>query len=111
MPLLIVTTLLSVVSVTCGAVAMFVFIVLQFLNLTKLYEDYLENLLLVWLRFDFVNKFRIKKKEQSDNKQIEDETDELNGSKITFQLVLFLVWCVAAIPAIPSLLTWAKNYR
>ncbi|XP_046738831.1 GPI inositol-deacylase isoform X2 [Diprion similis] len=110
LPLIAPTILLSMVPVTCGALSMFIFVGLQFLKLTRIYEDYLEELLLASLRSNFINRFRDKTKKPSSGEQIQGDT-HTDGKQIVFQLILFLTWCIAAIPAIPSVLTWAKNYR
>ncbi|XP_012268324.2 GPI inositol-deacylase isoform X1 [Athalia rosae] len=112
LPLLSATILLAVVPVTCGALAMFLFLVLQFLKLVKLYEDYLEKLLLAILRFGILNRFRRTQNNHRSKEEDEKEDDgDSDGNQIAFQLLLFLIWCTAAIPAIPSVLVWAKNYR
>ncbi|XP_046471000.1 GPI inositol-deacylase isoform X2 [Neodiprion pinetum] len=110
LPLIAPTILLSMVPVTCGALSMFIFIGLQFLKLTRLYEDYLEELLLTSLRSNFIDRFRVNREKPSIEEQIQSDS-HTDGKQIVFQLILFLTWCIAAIPAIPSVLTWAKNYR
>lgn len=94
---------------------MFIFIVLQFFKLLNLYEDYLEQLLFATMRFGLIEKFlkkrEIKKRETQTSVEEETNGSTIDRSQIGFHLVLFLVWCAAAVPAIPSVLEWAKNYR
>lgn len=41
----------------------------------------------------------------------EEENDRSISQEIYDHLILFLLCCFAAIPAIPSVLVWAKNFR
>ncbi|KAJ8679258.1 hypothetical protein QAD02_015045 [Eretmocerus hayati] len=93
--------LLSMIPATCGALAMLVSVFLHFLRLTKMYEDYLEELLLASMRhFNLIRR---------SNKDREESGDSIRGD-IFNQILLFLFWCSAAIPSIPSVLVWAKNF-
>lgn len=99
----IVTTIivLSIVPATCGALAMMISIFLQFLKLTRMYEDYLEELFLASMRhFNLIRK-------RDQNKHDNENTRR----KIFNQLLLFMVWNFIAIFAVPSVLVWAKNFR
>ncbi|XP_076646115.1 GPI inositol-deacylase isoform X2 [Halictus rubicundus] len=88
---------LSIIPATCGALAMLISVFLYFLNLTKMYEDFLEELFMAYIPF-----FGSKK---SDSEERED-----TRQKIFNHIILFLLWCFTAIPAVPSVLIWAKNF-
>ncbi|XP_078034051.1 GPI inositol-deacylase isoform X2 [Augochlora pura] len=99
-----ITTILvvSIIPTTCGALAMIISVFLYFLNLTKMYEDYLEELLMASLQhFNWMKRFKSAKN---------PEEHEDTRQKILNHLILFLLCCFAAIPAIPSVLVWAKNF-
>ena len=100
----IVTTgiLLSIIPATCGALAMLLSIFLHFLRLTRMYEDYLEELLLASMRH-----FNLLKKKEVANEQ----SSESIRQNILNQVLIFLFWCFTALPAIPTALVWAKNFR
>lgn len=100
----IVTTIivLSIVPATCGALAMMISIFLQFLKLTRMYEDYLEELFLASMRH-----FNLIRRRNNHNKDENENTRQ----KIFNQLLLFMVWNFIAISAVPSVLVWAKNFR
>lgn len=103
----IVTTIIviSIIPATCGALAMIVSVFLQFLKLTRMYEDYLEELLLSSLRhFNLI-------RQRSDRPNNEEGEKEDTRQKILNQMILFLVWNFTAVPAVPSVLVWAKNFR
>lgn len=75
-----------------------------------MYENYLEEILLAPLQhFNWFKRWK--------NTKNEEENDLLNTSQksisqeIYNQLLLFLLYSFAAIPAIPSVLVWAKNFR
>lgn len=69
-----------------------------------MYEDYLEELLMASLQhFNWV-----KRSKNTNNDSTEHEDTR---QKIFNQLILFLLWCFTAIPAMPSVLVWAKNFR
>jgi len=75
-----------------------------------MYEDYLEDILLAPLQhFNLFKRWK--------NAKNEEENDQLNtsqkniGQEIYNRLLLFLLYSFAAIPAIPSVLVWAKNFR
>lgn len=95
---------LSLIPATCGALAMLLSVFLYFLNLTKMYEDYLEELLMASLQhFNWVR--------QSKTPKVYSEEQENTRQKIFNHLILFTLWCFTAIPAVPSVLVWAKNFR
>lgn len=80
---------------------MLISIFLYFLNLTKMYEDYLEELLMASLQhFNWIRHFRSTKDNSENTRQ-----------KIFNHLIFFILWCFTAIPAVPSVLVWAKNFR
>lgn len=83
---------------------MIISVFLYFLNLTRMYEDYLEDLLMASLQhFNLIRQFR--------NSRNDPEEHENTRQKIFNHLVVFILWCFTAIPAIPSVLVWAKNFR
>ena len=83
---------------------MIISVFLYFLKLTRMYEDYLEELLMASLaHFNWMGRFR--------NTKDTPEEHENTRQKIFNHLVLFILWCFTAVPAIPSALVWAKNFR
>ncbi|KAK2588928.1 hypothetical protein KPH14_001783 [Odynerus spinipes] len=101
------TTILviSLVPATCGALSMVISVFLYFLKLTRMYEDYLEELLMSCLQhFNFGRFFRNRVREES------RETSENTQQKILNHLLIFILWSFTAISAIPSVLVWAKNF-
>lgn len=81
---------------------MFFALFMNYLKLVKMYEDYVEELFFASLRHFNV----LTKSQRSQSKENESTRD-----KIIDELVFFLTWCLAAIPAVPSVLVWAKNFR
>ncbi|XP_012276189.1 GPI inositol-deacylase [Orussus abietinus] len=104
LPLMTTVLVLSLIPATCGALAMIMSIFLYFLKLTRMYEDYLEELFIASLRHFHL--LRPDKKGERNGKSDEVTTRE----KILNHLVLFLTTTIAAIPALPSVLVWAKNF-
>ncbi|XP_076379241.1 GPI inositol-deacylase isoform X2 [Megalopta genalis] len=103
LPFITTIFVVSIIPATCGALAMIISVFLYFLNLTKMYEDYLEELLMASLQhFNWTRRFRSAKNDP--------EEHEDTRQKILNHLILFLLWCFTAIPAIPSVLVWAKNF-
>ncbi|KOC65133.1 GPI inositol-deacylase, partial [Habropoda laboriosa] len=103
LPFITAILVVSLIHVTCGALAMLISIFLYFLNLTRMYEDYLEELLMASLQhFNWVGRFR--------NMKNNAEEHENTRQKIFNQLILFILWCFIAIPAVPSVLVWARNF-
>lgn len=53
-----------------------------------------------------------KDKDVKDSKKVDPEEDERNSlSDINVYMTVFLLFVTATIPSIPSLLTWAHNYK
>ncbi|XP_012138949.2 GPI inositol-deacylase isoform X1 [Megachile rotundata] len=103
LPFITTILVLSLVPATCGALAMIISVFLYFLNLTKMYEDYLEELLMASLQhFNWIRPFR--------NAKNNPEEQENTRQKIFNHLIFFILWCFVAIPAVPSVLVWAKNF-
>lgn len=102
LPIVAAGILLSMIPATCGALAMLLSLFLHFLRLTSMYEDYLEELLLASMRHFNL----LRKKDKNDG-----ESSDSIRQNILNQVMLFLFWCFAALPAIPSALVWAKNFR
>ncbi|CAL7936022.1 unnamed protein product [Xylocopa violacea] len=103
LPFITTIFVLSLIPATCGALAMLISIFLYFLNLTRMYEDYLEELLMASLQhFNWMGRFRSTK----NNTEKQEDTRQ----KIFNHLILFILWCFTAVPAIPSVLVWAKNF-
>lgn len=103
MPFVTTILILSVIPTTCGALAMLISVFLYYLKLTRMYEDYLEKVLLASLEH-----FNLVKRLRSIRGGDEDENSNQN---VYDHLILFLLWSFAALPAIPSILVWAKNFR
>lgn len=104
LPFITTVLVLSVIPTTCGALGMLISIFLYFLKLTRMYEDYLEDILLAPLQhFNWFKRFKSIKAEEENGRSISQD--------IYNHLVLFLLYSFAAIPAIPSVLVWAKNFR
>lgn len=83
---------------------MLISIFLYFLKLTRMYEDYLEDILMAPLQhFNWFKRMK--------NIKSNEENDRSISQEIYNHLVLFLLCSFAAIPAIPSVLVWAKNFR
>lgn len=106
LPFITALLVLSLIPATCGALAMIVSVFLYFLNLTRMYEDYLEELLMGSLQqhFDWMARFRRTKNNET------EERDINTRQKIFNHLIFFMLWCLTAIPAVPSVLVWAKNF-
>ncbi|XP_014487837.1 PREDICTED: GPI inositol-deacylase [Dinoponera quadriceps] len=103
MPFLTTILVLSLIPTTCGALAMIVAVLLFFVKLTRMYEDYLEELLMSSLQyFSWLKRFKRTKSGEGNDRSASQE--------IYNHLVLFLLWSFAAVPAIPSVLIWAKNF-
>ncbi|KAL6433868.1 hypothetical protein ACFW04_005829 [Cataglyphis niger] len=101
LPFITTILILSLIPATCGALAMVVSVFLYFLKLTRMYEDYLEEILMASLQhFEWFKRF----------KSIREENNRSTSEEIYNHLILFLLWTFAAIPAIPSVLVWAKNF-
>ncbi|KAG7202383.1 hypothetical protein KM043_018700 [Ampulex compressa] len=105
LPLITAILVLSIIPATCGALAMLISVFLYFLKLTRMYEDYLEELLMASLQhFNWITQRKSNKNGDANNKS------ENTRQKIFNHLILFLLWCFTAIPAIPTVLVWAKNF-
>lgn len=100
LPICTTVIVLSMVPATCGALAMIVSVFLYYLKLTHMYDDYLEELLLSTMRH-----FKILKPKK------DDDVNEDTRIKILNHLIVFMLLCFAAVPAVPSVLVWAKNFR
>lgn len=101
LPFITTILVLSLIPATCGALAMVVSVFLYFLKLTRMYEDYLEEILMTSLQhFDWFKRF----------KNIREENTRSPCQEIYNHLILFLLWTFTAIPAIPAVLVWAKNF-
>lgn len=67
-----------------------------------MYEDYMEEILMALLQhFEWFKDF----------KSVREENNRSTSQEIYNHFILFLLWTFAAIPAIPSVLVWAKNFR
>lgn len=83
---------------------MLISVFLYFLKLTRMYEDYLEDILMAPLQhFNWFKRMKSTRSNEENNRSISQD--------IYNHLVLFLLCSFAAIPAIPSVLVWAKNFR
>lgn len=102
-PIIATVIMLSMVPATCAALPMLLSIFVHFLRLTNIYEDYLEKLFFTSLKY-----FNIPKRH---HKSKDSEEECSTTGNLLNQLLLFLFWCMAAAPAIPTALVWAKNFR
>ncbi|XP_070530047.1 GPI inositol-deacylase-like isoform X2 [Cardiocondyla obscurior] len=103
LPLITTVFILSLIPTTCGALGVLISVFLYFLKLTRMYEDYLEDILMAPLQhFDWFKRLKIRIKSE--------ENDGSISERIYDHLILFLLCCFTAIPAIPSVLVWAKNF-
>lgn len=101
LPLITTLVILTLIPATCGALAMLISVFLYFLKLTRMYEDYLEEILMASLQhFTWFKRFKLR-----------EENERSTNQEIYNHLILFLLWSFAAIPAIPAVLVWAKNFR
>ncbi|KAG5343165.1 PGAP1 deacylase, partial [Acromyrmex heyeri] len=99
----------SLIPITCAALSMLISVFLHFLKLTRMYEDYLEDILLAPLQH--FNLFKRWKNAKSEEENDQLTTSQKNiGQEIYNRLLLFLLYSFAAIPAVPSVLVWAKNF-
>lgn len=103
LPIITSVLVLSLIPTTCGGLAMLISVFLYFLKLTRMYEDYLEEILLTSIQH--FNWFKRSKGVGA------EEAERSTSQEIYDHLILFLLWSFAAIPAIPSVLVWAKNFR
>lgn len=99
--------MIVLVSSSCAAVVMLLSVVIYFLTLTRMYEDYLEKLLMASFR-GVASRFRKTQRNQIEKQQDEDNVDPTTN--IINHLLLFMTWCLTAGSAIPTTLVWAKNY-
>ena len=142
LPILITFALLALIPATCGAIAVLLSVPLYFLKLTRMYDEYLEELLMASLRhFNPFGDRRRKRKwryitgvnvQSNDATTTTDQSDKVNKvddsepptqtvvapvtnktsmEAILNHLLLFMTWTLAALPAIPTALVWAKNFR
>ncbi|EZA56408.1 hypothetical protein DMN91_009837 [Ooceraea biroi] len=102
LPFVTAVFVVSLIPATCGGLAMLISVFLYYLRLTRMYEDYLEGILLTPLQhFNWFKRLRSARHE---------EDDRSASQEIYNHLILFLLWSFAAIPAVPSVLVWAKNF-
>ncbi|KYN04079.1 GPI inositol-deacylase, partial [Cyphomyrmex costatus] len=104
--------LLSLISTTCAGLSMLISVFLYFLKLIKMYEDYLEDILAApFQQFTWFKHLRNRSEEEEEEDDDESNTSQRNISQEIYDhVLLFLLYVFAAIPAIPSVLVWAKNY-
>ncbi|XP_008559075.1 GPI inositol-deacylase [Microplitis demolitor] len=104
--------LFIIISSSCAAVAMLLSVVIYFLKLTRMYEDYLEELFMASLRA-FMRKFKkpSDKSKVKDNKSDPKKSNDVDPTtNIINHLLLFMTWYLTAISAIPTTLVWAKDF-
>ncbi|XP_011310677.1 GPI inositol-deacylase [Fopius arisanus] len=110
LPILSSFFVMSLISTSCGAIAMVISVMIYLLKLTRMYEEYLEELLMSSLRI-ISNKFeKFLKSRKSRRSSVSDSDDIDPRTNILNHLILFIMWSLAAIPAVPSVLVWAKNF-
>ncbi|XP_043274564.1 GPI inositol-deacylase isoform X2 [Venturia canescens] len=131
LPILTTFILISLTSATCGAIAILLSVPLYFFKLTKMWEEYLEELFMASLRH-FIPRFGRGKRKRKRRGTTTDSSTTETVNEINFEkplpvlapepskisrgillnhLLLFVTWSFAAIPATPSALVWAKNFR
>lgn len=104
LPFITTILILSIIPATCGSLAMLISVFLSFLKLTTMYEDCLGEVLMASLRhFNLFQHLR--------NRDETKEEDQSPTQKIYDHLILFLLWVFVSMPAVPSVLVWAKNFR
>ncbi|XP_032663634.1 GPI inositol-deacylase [Odontomachus brunneus] len=102
-PFLMTIIILPLNFAICGALTMIISLLLYFMKLTRMYENYLEQLLMASLQhFKWFKRFKRSRNEESNNRS--------TSENVYNHLVLFLLFSFTAIPAIPSVLVWAKNF-
>lgn len=116
---------------TCGALALVLGTVFYFLKLTQMSQDYLEEVAYVVLK-KIALKLKIKgwKKKGHENKnnksgitslekleessrETVDKThnDDIDTSPVAFHGAIFLLFLIASLINLPSVVSWAHNYR
>lgn len=131
LPILTTFILITLTSATCGAIAILLSVPLYFLKLTKMWEEYLEELFMASLRH-FIPRFGRGKRKRKRRGTTTDPsstevakegnaekippvadpaTNKLSRGILLNHLLLFVTWSFVAIPAVPSALVWAKNFR
>lgn len=104
-PFLMTIIILPLNFAICGALTMIISLLLYFTKLTRMYENYLEELFMASLQhFKWFKGFKRTKSEESNDRKYTSEN-------VYNHLVLFLLFSFTAILAIPSILVWAKNFR
>ncbi|XP_034936622.1 GPI inositol-deacylase [Chelonus insularis] len=111
LPIFISFIFIVLISGSCAAIIMLLSVVFYFLKLTRMYEDYLEELFMASLR-NFARKFRRSSSKQSknDSQKITKSEDVDPTTNIINHLLLFITWYLTAASAIPTALVWAKNF-
>ncbi|XP_015119466.1 GPI inositol-deacylase [Diachasma alloeum] len=110
LPILSSLLVMSLISTSCGAIAMLISVIIYLLKLTRMYEEYLEELLMSSFQI-ITKKFDKFLKSRKSRKSSEDNSEDINPkTNILNHLILFITWSLAAIPAVPSVLVWAKNF-
>ncbi|KAG8041410.1 hypothetical protein G9C98_002398 [Cotesia typhae] len=110
LPFIATLLLFIIISSSCAAVAMLLSVVIYFLKLTKMYEDYIEELFMATLR-GFIKKIKKKPLDKQVKITKSGPRNDVNPTtNIINHLLLFMIWYLTSISAIPTTLVWAKNF-
>ncbi|KAH0560113.1 GPI inositol-deacylase [Cotesia glomerata] len=101
--------LFIIISSSCAAVAMLLSVVIYFLKLTRMYEDYMEELFMATLR-RFIRKIKKPLDKQVKITKSTPRNDVNPTTNIINHLLLFMIWYLTSISAIPTTFVWAKNF-
>ncbi|EFA08175.1 GPI inositol-deacylase-like Protein [Tribolium castaneum] len=108
LPCIVATFLICLCVTTTGSLALCVGMVFYFMRLTQLSQDYIEEL--VWYYVKKIGKKLKKPNKDKDNNSINSgETPAHNA--IFFHATLFLLWSILTVINVPSVLTWAHNFK
>lgn len=106
-PIVVSAFMITVSSSACGGLALSIGLFFYFFKLISLYEDFWEEIVYWPLR---VLKWKLKQRRtQAPNEMPRFQIPPIKD--ISFHLTLMLLWSIAALVNIPSVLVWAKNYK
>lgn len=73
-------------------------------------QDYIEELLWSYIR-EFTAKFKKQKSDEKKENSITSDSEKPNNNPIYFHATLFMLWTIVAAINVPSVLTWAHNFK